>query len=48
MEYKKVIGLLDNTPNQTSKFMTKNVVEIMMAHLERTTPAVKFNLKLHC
>ena len=28
MEYKKIINLLDNTPNQTSKFRTKNWVEI--------------------
>ena len=28
MEYQKVINLLDNTPNQPSKFKTKNWVEI--------------------
>ena len=28
MEYKKIINLLDNTPNQPSKFKTKNWVEI--------------------
>ena len=28
MEYKKIIDLLDNTPNQPSKFETKNWVEI--------------------
>ena len=28
MEYQKIINLLDNTPNQTSKFRTKNEVEI--------------------
>ena len=28
MEYKKIIDLLDNTPNQPSKFKTKNLVEI--------------------
>ena len=28
MEYQKVINLLDNTPNQPSKFRTKNSVEI--------------------
>ena len=28
MEYKKVIDLLDNTPNHPSKFKTKNRVEI--------------------
>ena len=28
MEYKKIINLLDNTPNQPSKFRTKHLVEI--------------------
>ena len=28
MEYQKTINLLDNTPNQTCKFRTKNCVEI--------------------
>ena len=28
MEYQKIINLLDNTPNQPSKFKTKNWVEI--------------------
>ena len=28
MEYQKTINLLDNTPNQPSKFRTKNLVEI--------------------
>ena len=28
MEYQKTINLLDNTPNQTFKFRTKNCVEI--------------------
>ena len=28
MEYKKIINILDNTPNQPSKFKTKNCVEI--------------------
>ena len=27
MEYQKIINLLDNTPNQSSKFRTKNLVE---------------------
>ena len=27
MEYQKVINVLDNTPNQPSKFITKNWVE---------------------
>ena len=28
MEYQKIINLLDNTPNQPTKFRTKNLVEI--------------------
>ena len=28
MEYQKIINLLDNTPNQLTKFRTKNLVEI--------------------
>ena len=28
MEYQKIINLLDNTPNQLSKFKTKNWIEI--------------------
>ena len=28
MEYKKIINLLDNAPNQSSKFRTKKWVEI--------------------
>ena len=28
MEYQKIINLLDNTPKQSTKFMTKNWVEI--------------------
>ena len=28
MEYEKIISLLKNTPNQTTKFRTKNWVEI--------------------
>ena len=28
MEYQKIINLLDKTPNQPTKFRTKNTVEI--------------------
>ena len=28
MEYQKIINLLDNTPNQATKFKTKDWVEI--------------------
>ena len=44
MEYQKIINLLDNTPNQPSKFRTKKWVEIN----ERIALIVKLNLKLHC
>ena len=47
MGYQKLINLLGNTPNQRSKFGTKNWVEMMM-HMERITKMVKLNLKLHC
>ena len=32
-EYQKIIHLLGNTPNRTSKFGTKNWVEMMMTHM---------------
>ena len=28
MEYQKIIKFLDNTPNETTKFRTKNWVEV--------------------
>ena len=42
MEYQKIINLLDNKPDQTSRFRTKNWVEIMITHVERITQIVKF------
>ena len=48
MEYQKIICLVDNTPNQLSKFRTKNWVEINDDHVECMTPTVKLNLKLQC
>ena len=49
MEYQKVINLLDKTPNQPSKFRTKNCVEINdNSHMERITSIVKLNLRLQC
>ena len=36
MEYQKVINLLDNTPNQLSKFKTENWVEIYDDESRRT------------
>ena len=48
MEYQKVINLLDNGPNQPSKFKIKNWVEIMMDHEERIMKIIKLNLNLQC
>ena len=49
MEYQKVINLLDKTPNQPSKFRTKNCVKINdNSHMERITSIVKLNLRLQC
>ena len=48
MEYQKIINLLDNTANQPTKFRTKNWVKKIMMQVERTTPIVKFKLKLQC
>ena len=42
MEYQKIINFLENTPNQPTKFRTKNWVEINETHVERTTLIVKF------
>ena len=44
MEYQKIINLLDNTPNQPTKFRTKKLVGINY-HV-RGTLIVKSNLKL--
>ena len=44
MEYQKLINLLDNTPNEPTKFRTKNWIETMTIHMKRITPIVKLNL----
>ena len=44
MEYQKIRNLLDNTPNQPTKFRTKNWVQII--HDTRGRYIVKLNLKL--
>ena len=46
MEHQKIINVLDSTPNQPSKFRTKNWVEKKMMYMEHITPIVKLNLKL--
>ena len=48
MEYQKIINLLSNTPNQPTKFRTKNWIEINGDSRECTTLIVKLNLKLLC
>ena len=45
MEYQKVISLLDNTQNQPTAFRTKNLVGIMMDHIEHTILIVKLHSK---
>ena len=42
MEHQKIINFLENTPNQPTKFRTKNWVEINETHVKRTTLIVKF------
>ena len=41
MEYQKIINLLDNPPNQPSKFRIKNGLKEMMNHMERTALVIK-------
>ena len=48
MEYQKIIKLLENTPDQPSKYRTRKWVEINDDHVERITSIVKLNLKLQC
>ena len=43
---KKIINLLDDTPNQPSKFRAKGWVEISDEGVEKITPIVESNLKL--
>ena len=48
IKYEKIINLLDNTPNQPSKFKAINWVEIMINHEEVITKIIKLDLKLQC
>ena len=48
MEYKRIINLADNTPNQPSKFRIKNWVEINDDAFGIITQLVKLNLKFQC
>ena len=45
MEYQNTINLLDNTPDEPSKFRTKNSVEKMMTCVQLLTKIVKLKLK---
>ena len=46
MEYQKIRNLLDNSPNQLSKFRTKNWIKINDYQEECTTPIMTLDLKL--
>ena len=49
MEYKKIVKMLDNTPNQPLKFKTKTwLKKKKIVHVKCITPIVKLNLKLQC
>ena len=45
VEYQKIINILENTLNQSSKFTTKNCVEINDTGLECITLTVKLHSK---
>ena len=44
MEYQKIINLLENTPNQPTKFRTKNWVEI----IDDSRATYNTNTKVKC
>ena len=48
MEYQKIISLLENTPNQLSKFRIKNWDEVNDESVELIILIVKLNLKFQC
>ena len=48
MEYQKILSLLDNIPNQLSKFKTKNRVEMLVTPVNCITPIVKLCSNLQC
>ena len=48
MEYQKIISLLENTPNQLSKFRIKNWDEVNDESVELIISIVKLNLKFQC
>ena len=48
MEYRKIINLLSNIPNQLSKFRTKNWIEININLEDCIMLKVILELKLQC
>ena len=48
MEYQKIANLIDDTPNQPSKFRTRNWVETNDEQEEHIMLIVKLCLKLQC
>ena len=48
MEYQKITNLLDDSSSKTSKFRTKNWVEINMNQEENTMMKNKSDLKQQC
>ena len=46
MKYQKIINLLDNTPNQPTKFRKEIGLKKIMNHMECTMLVVKLNWKL--
>ena len=48
MEYQKIINLSDNTPNQPTKFRTKNLVEINddLRRTYNTNSQIKFKTSM--
>ena len=45
MEYQKLIKLIDNTPNQPTKFRIANWVEVMI-QVDCIKPIIKLNSKV--
>ena len=48
MQHQTVKSLLENTSNQSSKFRTKNVININGDSRETITQIAKLNLRLWC
>ena len=48
MEYQKILNLVDNTPNQPTKFRTKNWFEINNDSRERYSTISQTKFKIQC